>query len=247
MYGLEGKVVVVTGGAQGIGAAIVRKLFREKAKIVIWDIMENQAQELIHELSSMSDGCEFEKIDITNEEMVKKGLDSIIERHKSLYGFVNNAGIAKDNLILRMSLESWNQVLQTNLTGMFNCSKYAIRHMLREREGSIVNIGSVVGLMGNVGQANYAASKAGAIGLTKALAREVAGHNIRVNAIAPGFIMTSMTEKLPEETKERFLQSIPMNRFGSCEEIANVVLFLLSKEASYITGAVINVNGGIYM
>lgn len=247
MYGLENKVVVVTGGAQGIGAAIVRKLFQEKAKIVIWDIMENQAQDLIHELSPVGDGCEFEKIDITNEELIKKGLDGIIERHKTLYGFVNNAGITKDNLILRMSLEAWNQVLQTNLTSMFNCSKYAIRHMLREKEGSIVNISSVVGLMGNIGQANYAASKAGAIGLTKALAKEVAHHNIRVNAVAPGFIMSSMTERLSPEIKEKFLQSIPMNRFGSCEEIANVVLFLLSGESSYITGAVINVNGGIYM
>jgi 3-oxoacyl-[acyl-carrier protein] reductase len=244
---MEKKVIIVTGGAQGIGAAIVRKLSQEKAIIIIWDILAEKAQELIQELTPAGVICEFEKIDITNEEQVKKGFEGIMERHKSIYGLVNNAGITKDNLIVRMSLESWNQVLQTNLTSMFNCCKYAIRHMLCDKEGSIVNISSVVGLMGNSGQANYSASKAGAIGLTKTLAREVANHKIRVNAIAPGFIMTSMTEKLPPDVKEKFMQTIPMNRFGSCEEVANVVLFLLSQESSYITGAVINVNGGLYM
>jgi len=244
---LEGKVIIVTGGSQGIGAEIVRKLAEHKCRIIIWDVQEDKANELANELAKKGITCLASKVDITNEEIIKSSYEEIIGKFNSIYGLVNNAGIARDNLILRMTSEQWSQVIQTNLTSVFYCSKYAIRHMLKEKEGSIVNISSVVGLMGNIGQVNYAASKAGVIGLTKALAKEVAAHNIRVNAVAPGFIQTPMTDKLPQQVKEKFLLNIPMGRFGSCEEVANVVLFLLSKSSSYITGTVINVNGGLLM
>ncbi len=244
---LEGKVIIVTGGSQGIGAEIVRKLAEHKCRIVIWDVQEDKANELANELAQKGITCLASKVDITDEEIIKSSYEKIIEKFNTIYGLVNNAGIARDNLILRMTPEQWNQVIQTNLTSVFYCSKYAVRHMLKEKEGSIVNISSVVGLMGNIGQVNYAASKAGVIGFTKALAKEVAAHNIRVNAIAPGFIQTPMTDKLPQQIKEKFLQNIPMGRFGSCEEVANVVIFLLSKASSYITGTVINVNGGLLM
>jgi len=244
---LEGKVIIVTGGSQGIGAEIVRKLAEHKCRIIIWDVQEDKANELANELAKKGVTCLASKVDITNEEIIKSSYEEIIGKFNSIYGLVNNAGIARDNLILRMTSEQWSQVIQTNLTSVFYCSKYAIRHMLKEKEGSIVNISSVVGLMGNIGQVNYAASKAGVIGLTKALAKEVAAHNIRVNAVAPGFIQTPMTDKLPQQVKEKFLLNIPMGRFGSCEEVANVVLFLLSKSSSYITGTVINVNGGLLM
>lgn len=244
---LEGKVIIVTGGSQGIGAEIVKKLAHQKSKVIIWDIQEDKANELANDLNKQGYFCIAEKVDITNEEMIKSNFEKIIEKFNSLYGLVNNAGITKDNLILRMTSEQWHQVIETNLTSIFYCSKYAIKYMLKEKEGSIVNISSVVGIMGNIGQVNYAASKAGVIGFTKALAKEVASHNIRVNAVAPGFIQTPMTDKLPPQIKEKFLQNIPMSRFGTCEEVANAVLFLLSKASSYITGTIINVNGGLLM
>ncbi|OGF62245.1 MAG: 3-oxoacyl-[acyl-carrier-protein] reductase [Candidatus Fischerbacteria bacterium RBG_13_37_8] len=247
MSDLENKVIVVTGGSQGIGAEIVRMLARHNARVVIWDVLEEKAQELCKELTQAGNECMVDAINVADEEMVKAGFEKVINAYDGIYGLVNNAGITRDNVIIRMSTDNWVQVMNINLTSMFLTSKYAVRHMLRQKEGSIVNLSSVVGLMGNIGQTNYAASKAGVIGFTKSLAKEVAGHNIRVNAIAPGFITTTMTEKIAQEIKDKFLQNIPMNRFGNCEEVANVVIFLLSSISSYITGTVINVNGGLYM
>lgn len=247
MYDLGERVIIVTGGSQGIGLEIARRAAKNKAKVVIWDILEEGAKKVQEEITNGGGECLSQIVDVSNEEAVKLGLEDVIKRYGDIYGLVNNAGIARDNLLIRLSSEAWEQVIRTNLTSMFYTCKYAVRSMLKRKEGSIVNISSVVGLMGNIGQVNYAASKAGVIGLTKSIAKEVASHNIRVNAIAPGFIKTVMTDKLSDDIKNKFLQNIPMNRFGSCEEVANVVLFLLSSESSYITGAVINVNGGLYM
>lgn len=247
MYDLGERVIIVTGGSQGIGLEIARRAAKNKAKVVIWDILEEGAKKVQEEITNGGGECLSQIVDVSNEEAIKLGIEDVIKRYGDIYGLVNNAGIARDNLLIRLSSEAWEQVIRTNLTSMFYTCKYAVRSMLKRKEGSIVNISSVVGLMGNIGQVNYAASKAGVIGLTKSIAKEVASHNIRVNAIAPGFIKTVMTDKLSDDIKNKFLQNIPMNRFGSCEEVANVVLFLLSSESSYITGAVINVNGGLYM
>lgn len=247
MYDLADKVIIVTGGSQGIGLEIARKVSKHKAKVAIWDILEEGAKRAEEEIINAGGECFSQTVDVSNEEAVKLSIEDVMKRYGDIYGLVNNAGIARDNLLIRLSSESWEQVIRTNLTSMFYTCKYAIRSMLKKKEGAIVNISSVVGLMGNIGQANYSASKAGVIGLTKSIAKEVANHNIRVNAIAPGFIKTMMTDKLSDDIKNKFLQNIPMNRFGNCEEVANVVLFLLSAESSYITGAVINVNGGLYM
>jgi 3-oxoacyl-[acyl-carrier protein] reductase len=247
MDDLKDKVIIVTGASQGIGLAIANVVAKNNAKVILWDVVEEGIRSACEELLKQGKECTAQVVDVADEQSVKIAIEAVISKYGDIYGLVNNAGITRDNLILRLSSEQWDQVIKTNLTSMFYTCKYSIRSMLKRKEGSIVNISSVVGLMGNAGQVNYAASKAGVIGLTKSLAREVAAHNIRVNAIAPGFIMTKMTERLSDEVKNRFLQNIPMNRFGSCEEVANVVLFLLSSYSSYITGAVINVNGGLYM
>ncbi len=247
MDDLKDKAIIITGASQGIGLEIAYKIAEYNGKVIMWDIMGEGIKKAAEQIKNKGKECYYEIIDVSNEQAVKAGVENVMNRYGDIYGLVNNAGITRDNLILRLNAEAWDNVINVNLTSMFYTCKYVIRGMLRKKEGSIVNISSVVGLMGNVGQVNYAASKAGVIGLTKSLAKEVAGHNIRVNAVAPGFITTMMTDKLSEEVKNKFLQNIPMNRFGSCEEIANVVLFLLSSKSSYITGAVINVNGGLYM
>jgi len=243
----SGKVSLITGASQGIGEAIAAELAKCKAEVILVDVQEEKLKEVTGRIKQAKGIASFYKADVSELEQVQKTVEEVLKRHHKIDHLVNNAGITRDNLLLRMKEEEWTAVLDVNLKGVFNLSKAIIRHMMGNRYGRIVNISSVVGLMGNPGQTNYAASKAGVIGFTKALAREVASRGITVNAVAPGYIMTPMTEALPESIKKTFIDLIPVKRFGTPEEIAQAVKFLLSDEAVYITGQVINVNGGIYM
>lgn len=241
------KVSVVTGASQGIGEAISLDLASRGADVVLVDIqgekLEEVAQKIKAEGGKVSSFC----VDVSRTGQVSSVVDAILEEHGQIHHLVNNAGITRDNLLMRMKEEDWDAVLAVNLKGVFNFSRAVIRNMISQRYGHIVNIASVVGLMGNAGQTNYSASKAGVIGFTRSLAREVASRGITVNAVAPGYIATAMTESLPEATKKMFEQVIPMKRFGTPEEVASAVRFLLSEESAYITGHVININGGMYM
>jgi len=241
------KVSIVTGASQGIGAAIARSLAANGAEVVLVDIQEDKLEEVRDMIKQEGGSAAVNRGDVTNSGQIQELVEKIIQNHKKVDHLVNNAGITRDTLFMRMKEEEWDAVLTVNLKGVYNVTKALIRHMIANRYGRIVNISSVVGLMGNVGQTNYAASKAGVIGFTKALAREVASRGITVNAIAPGYVSTPMTDDLPESVKKAFLDLIPMRRFALPEEIAHTVKFLLSDEAAYITGQVINVNGGMYM
>ena len=244
---LTGKVALVTGAAQGIGRAIGLLLARNGADIVVSDINLEKAEETAKEIRGIGPKAMAVKVDVSNLSDVERMVEDILEKLAKIDILVNNAGITRDKLILRMTEEDWDAVLSVNLKGTFNCTKAVIRHMAKQRSGKIVNIASVVGEMGNAGQANYSASKAGVIGLTKTIAREYAQRGINVNAIAPGYIETPMTEALPEKAKEELKRLIPMERLGKPEDVAEGALFLVSEESSYITGQVLNVNGGIYM
>uniref|UniRef100_A0A7C3RK58 3-oxoacyl-[acyl-carrier-protein] reductase n=1 Tax=Dictyoglomus thermophilum TaxID=14 RepID=A0A7C3RK58_DICTH len=243
---LKDKVAVVTGGGRGIGRAIVLALGREGIKVLInYRGKKESALETLEELKKLGGEGEIYQADVSVEEEVEKMFNFVIEKWGKLDILVNNAGITKDNLLIRMKSEEWDQVINTNLRGVFLCTKSALKIMLKQRSGRIINISSVVGLKGNIGQANYASAKAGIIGFTKAVAREVASRGITVNAIAPGFIKTEMTDVLSEEMKKKVLDEIPLGRFGDPEDVANAVKFLVSDEASYITGIVLNVDGGL--
>jgi len=244
---LTGKVALVTGAAQGIGRAIGLLLARNGADIVVSDINLEKAEETAKEIRAIGPKAMALKVDVSNLSDVERMVEGILEKLAKIDILVNNAGITRDKLILRMTEEDWDAVLGVNLKGTFNCTKAVIRHMTKQRSGKIVNIASVVGEMGNAGQANYSASKAGVIGLTKTIAREYAQRGINVNAIAPGYIETPMTEALPGKAKEELKKLIPMERLGKPEDVAEAVLFLVSEESNYITGQVLNVNGGIYM
>jgi len=244
---LAGKVALVTGAAQGIGRGIALLLAQNGADIVISDINLEKAQETAKEIEGAGQRAMAIKVDVVHSEEVERMVQTILERFGHIDILVNNAGIARDKLILRMTEEDWDAVLNVNLKGTFNCTKAVVRHMSKQRSGKIVSIASVVGEMGNVGQANYSASKAGVIGFTKTIAREFAQRGINVNAIAPGYIETPMTDALPEKAKGELRQLIPMDRLGRIEDVAEAVLFLVSETSSYITGQVLNVNGGIYM
>jgi len=244
---LTGKVALVTGAAQGIGRAIALLLARNGADIVVSDINLEKAEETAKEIRAIGPKATAVKVDVSNLSDVERMVEAVIEKLAKIDILVNNAGITRDKLVLRMTEEDWDAVLGVNLKGTFNCTKTVIRHMAKQRSGRIVNIASVVGEMGNAGQANYSASKAGVIGLTKTIAREYAQRGINVNAIAPGYIETPMTDALPEKAKEELKKLIPMERLGKPEDVADAVLFLVCEESSYITGQVLNVNGGIYM
>jgi 3-oxoacyl-[acyl-carrier protein] reductase len=244
---LAGKVALVTGGAQGIGKAVALLLARNGADIVISDINLEKAEETAKEVQALGRKALATKVDVATLGDVEKMVEAILTQFGKVDILVNNAGIARDKLILRMTEEDWDAVLNINLKGTFNCTKAVVRHMSKQRSGKIVNIASVVGEMGNAGQGNYAASKAGVIGFTKTIAREFAQRGINVNAIAPGYIETPMTDALPDKAKEELKRLIPMDRLGKPEDVAEAVLFLVSEASSYITGHVLNVNGGIYM
>ena len=243
----KGKISVVTGASQGIGEAIAVELSRIGGEVILVDIQEEKLEEVARRIRGNKGNAYTFCADVTRMDQVKEIVEKIIQDHQKVDYLINNAGITRDRLLMRMNEEEWDAVLAVNLKGVFNFSQTLIRNMINNRYGRIVNISSVVGQIGNPGQCNYSASKAGVIGFTKSLAKEVASRGITVNAIAPGYIDTPMTKDLSESVKKAFIDVIPAKRFGTVEEIARVAKFLLSDEASYITGQVINVNGGLFM
>ncbi|MEJ2567851.1 MAG: 3-oxoacyl-[acyl-carrier-protein] reductase [candidate division WOR-3 bacterium] len=240
---MNNKVALITGGGAGIGKGITLKLASEGIDCVIFDVQDASA--VAEEAKDLGVKAHFMKVDVTDLKSVTSAVSEISSSFEDINILINNAGITRDNLLLRMKEEDWDKVIQINLKGVFNCTKAVIRGMMSAHWGRIISISSVVGIMGNAGQVNYAASKAGIIGFTKSIAREVGSRYITANAIAPGFIKTEMTESLPEQTKEDYLSKIPLGRFGEIEDVCNVVKFLISDEASYITGQVIQVDGGL--
>ena len=244
---LTDKVALVTGAAQGIGKAVALLLARNGADLIVSDINLEKAEETAKEIEAIGRRAMAIKVDVANLGDVEQMVEAALAHFGHIDILINNAGITRDRLILRMTEEDWDAVLNINLKGTFHCTKAVIRHMSKQRNGKIVNIASVVGEMGNAGQANYSASKAGVIGFTKTIAREFSQRGINVNAIAPGYIETPMTEALPEKAKEELKRIIPMERLGRPDDVAEAVLFLVSEASSYITGQVLNVNGGIYM
>ncbi len=244
---LLGKVALVTGGAQGIGRAVALMLAKNGADVAISDINLEMARRTADEIEKMGRRTLAVEANVARFEDGERMVRETEEALGRIDILVNNAGITRDKLMLRMSEEEWDMVLDINLKGAFNCTRAAVRSMAKQRSGRIVNIASVVGLMGNAGQANYAASKAGLIGLTKSVAREFASRGITVNAVAPGYIDTPMTQALPEKVKEELKRLIPLDRLGTPEDVANAVFFLVTGGSDYVTGQVLQVNGGLYM
>lgn len=244
---LENKVALVTGGAQGIGRAIALLLVREGAKVAISDVNLARVQETSEEIQAQGREALAVGGNVANAQEAEAMVQKTMEKFGRIDILVNNAGITRDQVLLRMKEEDWDSVLSVNLKGIFNCTKAALRPLLKQKGGKIINIASVTGQMGNAGQANYAASKAGVIGFTKSIAREYASRNIQVNAVAPGFIDTAMTQAIPQKDRDFLIQQIPAGRLGTPEDIAEAVVFLASPAADYITGQVLGVNGGMYM
>jgi len=242
----SGKVALVTGASQGIGEAIALELAREGLSLALVDVQRDKLEIVAGKIRETGGAAAAYTADVSRLDEVSAVVEAVIKDLSSLDYLVNNAGITRDNLLMRMREEEWDAVISVNLKGVFNFSRAAVRPMIAARFGRIVNISSVVGVMGNAGQANYSASKAGVIGLTKSLAREVARRGVTANCVAPGYITTAMTERLPAAVKNSFLEMIPMKRMGAPGDVAQAVKFLLSDQASYITGQVIHVNGGMY-
>lgn len=244
---LQDKVAVITGGSRGIGKAIALRLAAEGAKVVVTATTKAGADKTAEEIRQQGGQASSFEVNVTDVKQVEALMKGAVEQFGALHILVNNAGVTRDNLVMRMSDEDWNSVITTNLTGTFNCMRAASKIMMKQRAGKIINITSIVALIGNKGQANYSAAKAGIIGLTKSVARELASRNVQVNAVAPGFVATDMTADLPEAAKAAMLQSIPLERAGTSEDVAGVVAFLASPDADYLTGQVINVDGGMVM
>jgi len=244
---LQGKVAVVTGGSRGIGRAVATVLAREGAVITLCARDRVLLEKVAAELESSGAQALAVQADVTRASEVEQMIGACVERFGQVDILVNNAGITRDNLLLRMKDEEWDAVLSTNLKGVFQCTRAVLRPMIKQRSGRIINLTSVVAVMGNPGQANYVAAKAGIIGLTKATAREVASRGITANAVAPGFIETDMTHALDPELQEQMRSQIPLGRFGRPEDVAELVAFLASDRAAYITGQVIHLNGGLWM
>ena len=241
MEELKGKVVLVTGGTRGIGRAIAERFKDVGAVVYITGTNEERTKAVAEEI-----GVNGVKMNVTDREEVKRVVSEILEKEGQIDILINNAGITKDTLFIRMKDEDWDSVIDTNLNGVYNVTRAVVPAMVKKRFGNIINISSVVGFTGNIGQVNYSATKSALVGFTKSLAKELGGRGIRVNCIAPGYITTDMTEKIPAKIKEELLKSIPLKREGKPREIADVCLFLASSMASYITGTVIHVNGGLF-
>lgn len=238
---LKGKVVLVTGGTRGIGRAIAERFKSLGAVVYITGTNEERTKAVAEEI-----GVNGVKMDVTDREEVKRVVSEILEKEGRIDVLINNAGITRDTLFLRMKDEDWDAVINTNLNGVYNVTRAVVPSMVKRRSGNIINISSVIGFTGNVGQVNYSSTKSALVGFTKSLAKELGGRGIRVNCIAPGYITTDMTEKIPEKIKQEILKSIPLKREGEPREVADVCVFLASDMASYITGTVIHVNGGLF-
>ena len=247
MSRFEGRVSIVTGASQGIGEVIARDLAAEGAAVVLVDVQPDKLEAVVRSIADAGGKAEAHQADVADAAVVERVVGAVAAAHGRIDHLVNNAGITRDGLLMRMREEDWDSVIRVNLKGTFNLSKAVIRTMIAAKYGRIVNIASVAGLMGNAGQTNYAASKAGVIALARSLAREVGARGITVNAVAPGFIATAMTDVLPEDVKKAYFEIIPLKKFGLPKDVASAVKFLLSDEAAYITGQVVSVNGGMYM
>lgn len=247
MFRLDGRTALVTGASQGIGEAIARRLAERGAKVVLAARSLEKLERVSEEILAAGGSAHALALDLARPEEIGERLKSLPQDFETIDILVNNAGITGDNLLARMSLEQWRGVIDTNLTGAFAVTREVVRGMMRRRWGRIVTVSSVIGLMGNAGQANYAAAKAGLIGFSKSLARELASRNITANVVAPGFIETAMTEAMPEAARAEMFDRIPVGRLGRSEDIATAVVFLASEEASYVTGQVLNVSGGLYI
>ena len=244
---LSGQVALVTGGARGIGREIALRLAKEGADLALFDVNPQVLEQTTQELRAMGRRAEGIVVDVTDGKQVDDGVAKVLDKLGRIDILINNAGITKDGLLIRMDDAQWDRVLNINLKGTFLCTRAVARHLLKQRRGRIVSIASIVGLIGNPGQANYAASKAGIIGFTKAVAKELASRGVTCNAIAPGFIKTEMTEALSEQAKERLMAAIPMGTLGEPKDVAEATLFLVSEAARYITGHVLVVDGGLAM
>ena len=244
---LDGKVAIVTGAAQGIGAQVGERLASEGAALAALDINREKAQQTVERVRQAGGQAEAYQVDVANTEAVKNVVAEVITRFGRLDVLVNNAGVTRDGLLLTMTEQDWDLVIAVNLKSIFNFTKAVSRQMIKQKSGTIINVSSVVGLMGNAGQINYAASKAGVIGATKSSAKELAARNIRVNAVAPGYIQTAMTDKLTDKARQALIDYIPAKQLGQPADVANAVLFLASGLSSYITGEVIRVDGGMAM
>ena len=243
---LEGKIALITGGSRGIGAAIVRRFIEQGCKVAFtYRSSAAAAEALIEDIDATGEKIRAYKSDAASFDASEALIKEILQDFGRIDILVNNAGITQDNLMLRMSEDQWDQVIQTNLKSVFNICKHAMRSMLKQRSGSIINMGSVVGVFGNAGQANYSASKAGIIGFSKSIAKEIGSRGIRCNVIAPGFIATEMTDELTDEVRQSYLTNIPLRRFGQAQEVADLCVFLGSDQSKYITGQTISICGGL--
>jgi 3-oxoacyl-[acyl-carrier protein] reductase len=247
MFRLDGRTALVTGASQGIGEAVARRLAEQGARVVLAARSEEKLMRLAEEIGASGGAAQPLVLDMTQPESFGERLKSLPGDYGAIDVLVNNAGITADNLLARMSLDDWERVLRTNLTGAFALTKEVIRGMMKKRWGRVISVSSVVGMMGNAGQANYAAAKAGLIGFSKSLARELGSRSITVNVVAPGYIQTAMTDKLPEASRDELTGAIALKRLGTVDDIAWAVLYLASEEAGYITGHTLNISGGLYI